>query len=352
MITDTRSLSQQLVNPKFDRPKDLVSWMGAIQGQNYTMAKWAIGIRLKSPAIQSVEKALQQGEILRTHIMRPTWHLIAAEDIRWMLKLSAQRIKSANESLGDGAEITEKLYTRCNHLIEKALEGNKSLTKQEIALELNKAGIPTDTPRITRFMMRAEAEGIVCSGIDKGNKQTYALLEERVPPAKEIHKEEALARLAIRYFQSHSPASMQDFIWWSGLSVTEARQAVGAIGHELITDKFASHNLLIHKSYNKDIKTANILHFLPAYDEYLISYKQRTSVIAPEYHSKAFNTWGIFYPVIMHNGKIIGNWKKSVKKGDLFIETSFFEQPHNINHELIKTAEDRYRAFYTIPEEK
>lgn len=345
MLTDTRLLSQQLSNPKFDTPKDLVQWMGAIQAQNYTMVKWAVGIRLKSATIESVEEALQRGEIVRTHVMRPTWHLVAAEDIRWMLKLSARRIKSAYGSIGKELEITESLYCRCNSLIEKILEGNKSLTKEEIGIELNKVGIICDPHRLTHFIIRAEAEGIVCNGIDKGNKQTYALLEERIAPAKELNKDEALAKLADRYFRSHSPASQNDFVWWSGLSIKEARQAIGSIEPVLTTDKFASQDLFVHQSWSEDVTSGNVLHFLPSYDEYLISYKDRTTVMPREHHPKAFNTFGIFYPVIAYNGKIIGNWKKSIKKGDITFETSFFEKNQHIDKELIQQAEDRYKAF-------
>ena len=134
-IPNIRLQNQQLLNPLFCQPKELVSWLGAMQAQNYSMVKWAVGMRLKSATIQTVEEALRKGEILRTHVMRPTWHLVAAEDIRWMLKLSAQRIKSANDSFAKGynLEITDELYAKSYNLLEKILCGNKSLTKQEIA---------------------------------------------------------------------------------------------------------------------------------------------------------------------------------------------------------------------------
>lgn len=345
MLTTIRSASQQLSNPEFDSPKELVTWMGAIQAQDYTMVKWAVGIRLKSATIQTVEKALRQGEIVRTHVMRPTWHLVAAEDIRWMLKLSAQRIKAANQSFGKDLEITESLHIKCNSLIEKMLEGNKSLTKQEIDTELSRTGILTDARRTSHFIRRAETEGIVCSGIDKGNKPTYTLLEERIPPVKELYKDEALALLATRYFRSHSPASLNDFTWWSGLSITEARQAMGLIEPELITDKFGTQTLFVHQLCNKEVKPQNTLHFLPSYDEYLISYKDRTAALPTEHHPKAFNTFGIFYPVIMHNGRIIGNWKKFTQKGNITVETSFFGQNQPTDCEHIKNAENRYKTF-------
>ena len=217
-IPNIRLLNQQLSNPLFREPKELVSWMGAMQAQNYSMVKWAVGMRLKSATIQAVEKALREGEILRTHVMRPTWHLVAAEDIRWMLKLSAQRIISANDSFAKGydLDIPNEVYTKAHDLLEKILCGKKSLTKQEIAEHFNRSGIVADNHRMTRFMARAEQEGIICSGEDRGSKCTYALLEERVPPMPELTKDESLARLARSYFRSHSPAVLQDFIWCRG----------------------------------------------------------------------------------------------------------------------------------------
>ena len=241
-IPNIRLQNQQLLNPLFRKPKELVSWMGAMQAQNYPMVKWAVGMRLKSATIQTVEKALRDGEILRTHVMRPTWHLVAAEDIRWMLKLSAQRIKSANDSFAKGwdLEITDELYMKSYNLLEQILGGNKSLTKQEITDHFCRSGIlaEPDNNRMTRFMARAEQEGIICSGEDKGGKCTYALLEERVPPMPEITKDEALARLARSYFRSHAPAVLQDFIWWSGLPISDARQAIYLIASELTEEQW------------------------------------------------------------------------------------------------------------------
>lgn len=205
-ISNIRLLNQQLASPLFRQPKELISWMGAMQAQNYSMVRWAVGMRLKSATLQTVEEALRRGDILRTHVMRPTWHLVAAEDIRWMLKLSAQRIISANESFAKGydLDISEELYTKSHLLLEMILCGKKSLTRQEIAEHFNREGIQVDTNRMNRFMARAEQVGLVCSGEDKGGKYTYMLLEERVAPVPEITKDEALARLARSYFRSHS----------------------------------------------------------------------------------------------------------------------------------------------------
>lgn len=344
MIKHIRLASQQLLQPTFEKPEDLVNWMGAVQAQDYTMAKWALGVRLNGATLSDVEKSLEEGKILRTHILRPTWHFISAEDIRWMLQLSGKRIKTAFQSYGKSRGIVYEDYTQACFLLEKILI-NKSLTKQEIEEELNKNGFNAGIEQMNCLLTVAETEGIVCSGIDKNKKATYALLEERVPPVKELHKEEALARLAKKYFQSHSPASLTDFVWWSGLSITESRKAIEAIKQELIVDTFNGNEFYVHNMYKQQEISDNILHFLPSYDEYLISYKVRTDVLAKEYYPKAFTNYGIFYPVVVYNGKIVGNWKKNVKKSQPDIELSFFDSTIKPGKKLIEQAAKRYKAF-------
>lgn len=345
MIAHIRMSGHQLATPLFETPHEIVSWMGAIQAQDYSMAKWAIGIRSRCCSLHDIDESIRKGEILRTHILRPTWHFVSSQNIRWMLQLSAKRIRSAYESFHKNLNIDSKLYYSCNRLFEKILEG-KSLTRQEIAAELYKAGIPADTPYVSHFLIIAETEGIICSGTDRNGKPTYALLDERVPQTEELPKEEALAKLATLYFRSHSPASFEDFHWWSGLSVTEARTAVESIRTDLITEPFKTQNLLLHADYKEHAGNTDILHFLPAYDEYLISYKDRSAVLEKEHQAKAHNSYGIFQPVILHNGKITGNWKRSLKKGNLTIDTSFFDQNSSVNSEIIKKAQNRYKDFF------
>ena len=346
-IPNIRLLNQQLSNPLFREPKELVSWMGAMQAQNYSMVKWAVGMRLKSATIQAVEKALREGEILRTHVMRPTWHLVAAEDIRWMLKLSAQRIISANDSFAKGydLDIPNELYTKAHDLLEKILCGKKSLTKQEIAEHFNRSGIVADNRRMTRFMARAEQEGIICSGEDRGSKCTYALLEERVPPMPELTKDESLARLARSYFRSHSPAVLQDFIWWSGLPVSDAKQAVYLIASELTTEQWKEQTWYIHDTCRTRGKLSGHIHLLPSYDEYLLGYKDRTDVLPLEHYSKAFTNNGLFFPIVLHNGQVIGNWDKSVKKKSVDLKYSWFRQVADMDEETLERERQKFARF-------
>ena len=351
-IPHIRLQNQQLLNPLFRKPKELVSWMGAMQAQNYPMVKWAVGMRLKSATIQTVEKALRDGEILRTHVMRPTWHLVAAEDIRWMLKLSAQRIKSANDSFAKGwdLEITDELYMKSYNLLEQILAGNKSLTKQEITGHFCRSGIlaEPDNNRMTRFMARAEQEGIICSGEDKGGKCTYALLEERVPPMPEITKDEALARLARSYFRSHAPAVLQDFIWWSGLPISDARQAIYLIASELTEEQWQGEIWYIHADSRTRGRVSNCLHLLPSYDEYLLGYKDRTDVLPKEHYPKAFTNNGLFFPIILHNGQVIGNWDRSARKKGIELPHSWFISDVCVDEDMLNEAKQKYVKFLEL----
>lgn len=343
-ITDIRLSAQQLSAPDFDRPADLVDWMGALQAQDYAMSKWAVGIRLKSPSVRAVEDALARGEIVRTHVLRPTWHVVSARDVRWMLELTSPRIVQAVNSYSKGRGLDEKHFSASRNALERILEGHRHLTREEIAAEFGKKGLPSEKTQMTCLMMRAEVEGVVCCGLDKGRERTYALLEERIPAAPRLERDEALSTLATKYFRSHSPATMEDFVWWSGLPVTQARQAVASIAADLAEEKTEYGKMFVHRSCTVKPGCDEILHLLPAYDEYLISYKDRTAVLPREYYPKAFTNFGVFFPVILHKGHIVGNWNR-LTKGRTLLETSFFRPSLRAAKKRIAGAESRYRDF-------
>lgn len=349
-IENIRLKSQQLVSPEYSSPGELVRHMGAVQAQDMAMSLWAVGIRLKKTSRKAVEKALAGGQILRTHVLRPTWHLVHADDIRWMLSLSSVRIKAANESFGasTGVNIPEDALHKCFLTIEKMLEGGKSMGKAAIAEALSREGMKTDTPHINRIMAFAEAEGIVCSGVPEKGKHTYALLEERVPQkTAPINREEALERLAQRYFRSHSPASEADFSWWAGIGATEARLAIKLIGNDLEVEKFNGRELFVHTS-NTAIKTGKkqkSAHLLPPFDEYLISYKDRSDAMVPAHYPKAFNNFGTFYPVVLYGGRVVGNWTRRTGKGMPEAGVSFFDRDFPVPDENMAEACGRYRLF-------
>jgi hypothetical protein len=339
-----RTYSQQLTESQLRTPHETVAWLGAVQAQNYEMSKWAVGIRSKS-SVSDVEAAFARGEILRTHVMRPTWHWVTAENIRWMCELSKRAIKAAAAHRDRQLEIDEKLFSKVNHLLETMLRDNNHLTRIEISEQLNVNGIKTDAARMIHFMLRAEVEGIVCSGINKGKNQTYALIDERVEPVKKRNRDEALAQLARNYFQSHSPATVLDFAWWSGLSMADSRAALNFIDNELTKESVENRTYFIHKSLNADLAHTENLQLLPAFDEYIIAYRDRTTVIAAEYQPKAFTKNGIFFPVVLYNGKAIGVWNKSQKNNDLRFSYDWFEKDCSGPKSLLERVENRYREF-------
>ena len=339
-IVRIRLNNQQVENTLLKTPKSVVSWMGAIQAQDYPMAKWAVGIR-SSSAEQAVEEALNKGEIIRTHVLRPTWHLAAAADIRWMLMLTAPAIKRQIASYARKLEADDNILKRCNIIIEKALRGHQHLTRTELMMILNKKGIVTNDFRSALIMMSAELDAIVCNGSMKGKEFTYALMDEKIPAVKKLKKDEALAALADRYFKSHGPATLKDFIWWSGLAVADAKTALELVKSNFISETIGLETYWFSSGLTPAIKKSS-LYLLPAFDEFLISYKDRAAAISADHQKKAFTANGIFKPIIVKNGIVTGVWRRTVKKNDLLIEIELF---HPQDKTTISQIENSAKAF-------
>lgn len=341
-LADIRLHAQQLAAPQCDDPVDAVRRMGAVQAQEYASAKWAVGLRLRRPSLRAVDEALAAGRLLRMHILRPTWHLIAAEDVRWMLRLTGRRIRAANASFARSCGYGDIDYARCERLLVRLLEGGRQLTRPEIAAGLGRAGESEDPHRVKRILMCAESEGLICSGADRGAAVTYALLAERVPQPLDLSYEEALALLARRYFGSRSPATFEDFVWWSGLTVAEARRGVASLGGELSRETFDGREYLLHESCAAHGRTCRRVHLLPAFDEYLIAYRDRSAVLADEYRSRAFNAYGTFRPVMLCSGRVAGCWTR----GGRGIETEPFAGERQPAAVQLRAAIARWERFH------
>jgi len=344
-IATLRLQNQQISATNFKTVKELVGWMGAMQAQDFNQAKWAIGARLPNLTEDQIELALNQGEIFRTHLMRPTWHFVSAEDIYWLLELTAKQIKSTTKSRHRDLGLTESELQKSKEVFIKSLEGNRSLTREELGDQLNRAEINTFEQRLPHILMDAEIDGIICSGAISGKKQTYALLSERVPVKKAFSKDEALALLAKKYFTSHGPATLSDFIWWSGLPVADARKALEMNKEILISETIGTDIYWFADSGSLDTSPPDSVYLLPAFDEYLISYKNRSSAITLEDHTKAISNNGIFRPVIVVNGQISGLWKRTTKKDTVLIELDHF-RPHSKKEiGLIEKAAESFGYF-------
>lgn len=344
-IPAIRLQNQQIASPQFKTDKELVQWMGAMQAQDYNMSKWAVGTRLPGSTEKQIELSLDKGEVIRTHLMRPTWHLVSSDDIYWMLELTAPQILSSLRSRHKELELSETVIKKSNTLIEKALIKNENLTREELVAEFKKAKISIGDNRAAHLLMLAELTGLICSGATKGNKQTYALLAKRVPGKKTLPREEAIAKLTENYFQSHAPATLQDFVWWSGLPVADAKRGLEFNKSQLVSETIGDETYWLPASFSYGETHAGSIHLLPAYDEFIISYKNRNVILDGADHKKAVSNNGIFRPVILINGKVSGIWKRTIKNNDVIIETDLF-RPHNKKEiSLIKKASGIFGNF-------
>jgi hypothetical protein len=344
-IANLRLINQQIAGSEFKTAKEIVGWMGAMQAQDFAMSKWAIGARLPGTTEKMIEAAIDNGEIIRTHLLRPTWHLVSADDIYWMLRLTAPHIKASMKSRDKQLELDEKTYSKCNIVLEKALQNSTNLTREALVACLNTAGISTSDNRASHIFMRAELEGIICSGISTGNKQTYALLSLRVADEIRINRDEALAKLANTYFKSHGPATLKDFNWWSGLPAADSRKAIEMVKPGFISETIEGETYWFTESVADALTNKESVYLLPAFDEFIISYKDRTSTLQLDHHSKAVSSNGIFRPVIVINGKVAGIWKRSLNKNKILLETGFFNSTTDINRKMIDVAVSDFGKF-------
>ena len=346
-IVNLRLRNQRLVNSSFHKPTDVLKWLGAVQAQDFYGAKWALGLRLRDATDELIEKAFSDGEIIRTHVMRPTWHFVAASDIRWLLKLTAPRVNMTARNYYRKFELDDGVFKRINRALERALRGGRQLTRQEVRTAINKAGIPCDDLlRFTFILLRAELDALICSGARRGKQFTYALFDERVPDTKTLSKDEALAELARRYFTSRGPATLRDFVWWSGLSTTDARTGLALIQGSLSKERIDSEDYWFSPSSSSVAPVRNIAHLLPSFDEYFVAYKDRRAAIDPESNQSASQSSAVLNSPVIVDGMCVGHWKRNVVKGDIAIDLSLVSAIKKSDKPALASAIERHKRFF------
>jgi hypothetical protein len=338
-----RLYSQHIATPVFNSPDEVVKHLGAVQAQDYAGARWALGLRMQNAADAAIDKAMADGSIIRTHVLRPTWHFITPADARWMLDLTAPRIIAYCAPMFRKLQLDAAIFKRSNDALANALAGGRQLNRMEMQKVLQHAGIATDDLRFIHLLMRAELDKVICSGARQGKQFTYALFDDRVTPGKIIPRREALTELARRYFISRGPATLADFIWWSGLAAVDAK-----IGLESIKAELTSH--LIDGQENwmpmdefvvPDKKP--VAYLLPAFDEFAVAYKDRSAVVNPLYLKQAGNV--IFAPAIVVNNQIVGTWKRTISKNGVDIILNPFGKLTQVQERAVEAAQKRYLMF-------
>lgn len=345
-ITRFRLYNQQISETKFKKPDEIVKWLGAVQGQDYSGAKWSIALRLPNVNDVEIEKAIADKKIIRTWPVRGTLHFVSADDIRWMLSLAASELILGNTTRDKQLGLDRKKYERSFTILNEALRGGKQLIREELIGVLKNGGIKADGIQLSHILQRAGLQQIICFGIRRGKQFTYTLLDEWIPENKTLSRDEALAELAKRYFISRGPATLQDFIWWSGLSSTNARN-----GLEMIKAKLVS-KILDDKTYwmfePKRTSGSSKGYLLPGFDEYLISYKDRSAIIEQKLFKQINAGGGILSPTVIINGKVAGTWKREFRKDKVIIKLKPFNSFTKTDRKAILEAAEGYSKFHDI----
>jgi len=346
-ILKYRMVNQRLEGATAASALEAVRWLGAVQAQDLGSALWAVSQRTEQVSVADIEAAFARGDILRTHVMRPTWHLLAAEDIRWMLDLTRDRLLQATAYYYRMYELTAPELARTADIIQQALEGGKYLTRNQLATKLTEKRIAVqDGVRLAHIVAHAETAGLVCSGPMQGNQQTYGLLTERAPHAKTLGRDTALATLTERYFASHGPATIDDYVWWSGLTKTDAQRGLQSIKHKFVHEKIAGTSYWFVPPLT-NIPAKPQAHFLPNYDEYIVAYADRSEIFNPEHtHMLDSRQNFVFNNVLVLDGVIAGTWKKRLTKTELIIELVVFHALSSGQQEAVHAAARKYAAYF------
>ncbi len=347
-VAQRRLAGQHLTAPTLENPADVVHRLGAVQAQDYGGAKWAVAMRTRGAIADSVvEQAVSDGSILRTHLLRPTWHFVAPADIRWMLALTAPRISAAMAHYNKKLELDTTVFRRSNTALARALRDGKQMTRPELAAVLRRARINVDgTQRLAHLMMQAELDAVVCSGARRAKQFTYALLDERVPPAAPLDRDEALLELTKRYFGTRSPATPHDFAWWSGLTVADATKGIRLAGAALEREVIDDRTYWFDPSTDIRASAKSTAFLLPNYDEYFIGFKDR-SAIAHRLRSTDLVTGGdaVTAHVIVVDGQLVGRWKRSIERDAVVIALNLLVPLTKNEQRAVRPAVEAYSEF-------
>lgn len=346
--------NQYLAQTDITEPAEVVRRLGAVQSQDYAGGKWGLGLRMNGATDAAINTAFNEGKILRTHLLRPTWHFVAPEDIRWMLMLSAPRVHTVNGFMYRQQGLDQPIIKKSYKVLEKVLQGGKHLTRSELGSAFERAGIKNaEGVRLGYFIMSAELDGIICSGPRRGKQFTYALLQERAPRVKALTRDEALAELTRRYFATRGPATLHDFTWWSGLTMAEAKEGIESVKSQFVSEAIDGKTYWFDSSTSPVQEKSPTAHLLPNYDEYFIGLKDRSAfgVLIGKFELDANNPAFIAHIVIV-DGQIVGGWRRTLKKDVVRIEFTLIVDLTKAQMNAIERAVSQFSKFLQLPVER
>ncbi len=331
----------------------MVRALGAVQAQDYGGAKWALSQRTTGITDALIERELDSGAIVRTHVLRPTWHVVVASDLRWMLALTAPRVIQATAYYNRQLELTPAVFLRSNAAIARALRGGKALTRLELREALERASVKTvTTQRLGHLMLQAELDALICSGPRRGKQFTYALLDERIPASAPLQRDEALLELARRYFATRGPATVHDFAWWSGLTIADVRRAIDIAGTLLERQDRGKKTYWLLRDRPALPRTKRTVHLLPNYDEYFIGYRDRSAIGQRIGNTKAVTGGNaLIAHVIAVDGQLVGGWRRTMDKRGVLLEADLVVPLKREERTALVAEARRFGDFLGVPVE-
>ncbi|HET9709833.1 MAG TPA: winged helix DNA-binding domain-containing protein [Gemmatimonadales bacterium] len=348
-IAPERWAHQFLSRPTLRSATDVVRTLGAVQSQDYGSAKWALAQRTPGLRDADVERAFARGAILRTHVLRPTWHFVSPKDARWMLELTAPRIRASQAYHERLHGLAPSVLRKSNRVLERALQDGRQRTRSELEVLLRRAGVRAPTGQhVGQLLMRAELDRVIISGPRRGNQFTYALFDERVPASPPRDSDAALVDLIQRYFRTRGPATLQDFAWWSGLTVADATRGAAAAGTAL--QRFTAEGRTYwHDPSRQSRRAPRVAHLLPNFDEYVVGFRDRSAIAERllKAHPRQ-KVDGLIGHVVVVDGQIVGGWRRTL--GEVVeIELRLRVPLTAREHELIQRAAQRFGRFLETP---
>jgi hypothetical protein len=351
-INRLRLANQQIAPARFRTAAEVVSGLGAMQAQDYSGALWAIGLRLPNATKETIERAIAERKIIRTWPLRGTLHFVAAPDARWMLEILGPRMIARSAPRHRQLGLAEAVFARSRELFLNALQGGRQLTRDAMMSVLEQAGISTAQQRGYLILWRLALERLICFAPHSGKQPAFVLLDEWIPAAQSPDRATALAELARRYFTSHGPASLNDFVGWTGLTIADAKAGLQKAGAQLSQQSIDGTAYWMPCEPAPAADSAQTAHLLPGFDEYILGYKDRGSALDPRHASKIVPGGnGVFQPTIVINGRVVGTWKKTAKKKVVIITASPFIRFKKADGNAVAAAAKRYGQFRDLPVE-
>ena len=347
-IVEARLRNQYITREGHVRPEDVVAWFGAVQAQEYEPAKWGLGLRMREGTINpDIEAAFEQGRILRTHVMRPTWHFVAAPDIRWIMELTGPRVQRASSHYCRRLELDPRTLARGLRIIERALRDRQYLTRPELAERLQRGKIAVAGNRLAMMVMHAELEALICSGPRRGKEFTYALVAERAPRARSMARDEALGELSRRYFRSHGPATIRDFVWWSGLTTADAKRGLDI--NRGTPQEAGGRTYWSVEPVSSGPPRERLVHLLPIYDEYLIAYRDREVVPHGPPVIPAARSSVTFQHALVIAGQVAGTWRTARGPRALSLQAALLRSIKPRERRALAETVGDYQRFQGVP---